>query len=70
MKVTHKPLAVGDIRQSGDEVKHNFGHNNSGSTVDSNTYDKKDKWNPVRLLNHAILPSDLVVSTFRRPINE
>jgi hypothetical protein len=66
--MTHKPLKAGDIRQKGDEVQHKFGCPNA--TFNDEKYEKKEQWLPVRLLGHKIMESDLIVSTFRRPINE
>jgi len=58
-----KTLKAGDIRQEGDETKTKEGYNKMNGYEE---YANKS-WQPVRLLGHAILPSDLMVAEFRRP---
>ena len=69
----YKALAVGDIRQEGDEVRHTgmsaegkYGYHNSSST------DRLEPgpWTKVSpgMFGHVILPADVIVGEFQRPI--
>jgi len=68
MKPTYRQLTAGDIRQKGDEVQRTV--KGGGYDVMGDRYSDSKDWLPVRLLGHAILPTDLISSTFRRPVNE
>lgn len=63
--MNYKPLTAGDTRQPGDEVRHKFGHKDSCCIFDA---DRLGQWRPATLLSHPILPADLVVCEFRRPV--
>jgi len=63
--MNYKPLIVGDVRQRGDEVRHKVGYQNDNSFDE---VDRLGEWRPARLLSHPILPADLVVCEFRRPV--
>lgn len=60
----YKPLRPGDIRCRGDEVRHTGRTHENRS--DARTY--PDNWQPVSLIGHAILPADVIVAEFRRPV--
>lgn len=65
----YKTLHAGDIRQKGDEVAKIL--EVDWRTHCPNTHPRTfvlDAYSPVRLLGHAILSSDLIVSSFRRPL--
>lgn len=63
----HKELKVGDKRQEGDEVQRTVVYGRLGPR---GCGDDKDftNWQPVRLVGEVILPVDLIVSRFRRPL--
>lgn len=59
-------LKAGDIRQDGDEVSHNSG---AQKYLGQDSRDeRKQVWRPVNMLDSTILASDLISSSFRRPI--
>lgn len=73
MKLTHRPLTAGDIRQKGDEWQHSNGgpKANVYKTTAHNSTRGPSKWSPVTsIFEQAILASDLVHLNFRRPVNE
>lgn len=57
-QIQYKPLTVGDIRQEGDERKPRPGAF------------KSDKWVPEEptMMGHKLLPGDLILNEYRRPI--
>jgi hypothetical protein len=62
----HIQLIVGDIRQPGDEVLRTA--EKAGYDLCGDNYSGYLDWLPVRLLGHPILPTDLISSSFRRPL--
>ncbi len=69
--MTHKILKVGDIRQEGDEIRRTepyaIGYYTGEKDLNSD-YKDFSEWQPCGLLGHRILPVDLKVAEFRRPI--
>lgn len=59
----YQTLKAGDVRQQGDEVIHKYGGSKHGGATETPA-----GWQPVTLINHTILESDLIVSVFRRPV--
>ena len=59
----YQTLKAGDVRQRGDEVIHKYGGSKHGCGTETPA-----DWQPVTLINHTILESDLIVSAFRRPV--
>lgn len=55
---TYKPLAVGDIRQLGDQRSPKPGAYGSGNWSDE----------PEGMIGHTILPGDLILNSYRRPL--
>jgi hypothetical protein len=64
-----KTLKVGDIRQKGDEVRHTHKPDEKHRWTSNFTGDGPQlyDWNPVLLVGHPILSSDLMIAEFRRP---
>jgi hypothetical protein len=59
-------LKAGDVRQEGDEYRKDRGFHVDCTNAKPMEHNW-DPWQPVRLLGHTILPSDLIVTQFRRP---
>lgn len=69
MEKEYQNLFAGCVRQKGDEVRHlALGKVKWSDTFCTNSPTKVGPWEPVSLLNHTILQSDLMVAKFRRPI--
>lgn len=65
--MTHKKLKAGDVRQEGDQVQRTEPYGRLGSQGCNDDKDYQE-WQPSRMIGELILPSDLIVARFRRPL--